>query len=235
MIAILQHVPYESPGWIYDWLVRQDLEYRHIDLHRGQSLPGPEDVDGLVVMGGSMNVYEEHLYPWLAKEKQLIRTCIDDGKRVLGICLGAQLVAASLGARVRRNAALEIGWFPVDINRSRLPAYLAGIFPARFTTFHWHGDSFDVPAGGIAFASSEACANQGFIMGRHVLAMQFHPEMKKEGVEALITNDADDLLSESVFVQTAGEIRSGEENIRRNREILFRLMNAFFGEGSGDE
>ncbi len=235
MIAILQHVPYESPGWILDWIVGRGIDHRLVDPFRGQSLPDPEDIRGLVVMGGSMNVYEEHLHPWLAQEKQLIRACIDDGKKVLGICLGAQLVAASLGARVRRNAALEVGWFPVDINHSRLTPFLDGVFPARFATFHWHGDTFEVPAGGRAFASSEGCTNQGFVLGHHVLAMQFHPEIKEEGIEDLIANDADDLLSESVFVQTAGEIRSGTAHIAENREILFRIMDAFFNERAGDE
>ena len=227
MITILQHVHYESPGWILNWLKETGREYRLVDLYRNDPLPAPAETDGLVIMGGSMNVYEEHLHPWLADEKKFIGTCIREDKKVLGICLGAQLIAASLGARVRRNPALEIGWFQVDIQADSLPGYLEGVLPPRFMTYHHHGDTFDIPEGGVAFASSEACPNQGFAIGDHVLALQFHLEMTEQGIEDLIQNDAGDLFSESVFVQTAGEIRAGMENIRANRELLYNLLHAF--------
>lgn len=228
MIAIIQHVPHESPGWIINWLEGNDKSFRLVDIYRGDPLPPAREIEGLVIMGGSMNVYEEALYPWLAEEKRYIRNFIHEGKKVLGICLGAQLVAASLGARVKRNAALEIGWFPIEIHEDELPAKMQGVFPLHLLTFHWHGDTFEVPEGGAPFASSEACPNQGFAFGEHVLAIQFHPEMTESGIEDLIAHDAEDLLSESVFVQTAEEMRKGITNIEHNKEVLFKLLNSFF-------
>lgn len=228
MITIIQHVPYESPGWILNWLAGHSLPFRMVGTYRGDPLPAVDEVAGLVIMGGSMNVYEEKLFPWLAREKAFIRQCIQSGKQVLGICLGAQLIAASMGARVKRNSALEIGWYPVDVRNDQLPGKLRGIFPARFQTFHWHGDAFEVPADAVPFASSEACPNQGFVMGDNVLAIQFHPEMTEEGIEDLIASDGDDLFSESLFVQPAEKMREGMHHIDQNREVLFQLLTSLF-------
>ena len=228
MIVILQHVHFESPGWILDWLENRQLPFLLVDVYREDPLPGLEDTSGLVIMGGSMNVYDEPLFPWLAMEKEFIRECILSGKKVLGICLGAQLIAASMGARVRRNPALEIGWYPVDIQPQRAPRYLQGVLPDRFMTYHHHGDTFEIPEDAVPFASSEACLNQGYAIQDNVLALQFHMEMTEEGIEDLLMNDDGDLFSESVFVQTAEEIRSGMVHIPENRDMLFNLLTAFF-------
>ena len=230
MIAIIQHVPYESPGNILTWLTDNNIAFQLVDVYKNDPLPALEAINGLIVMGGSMNVYEEKQYPWLTAEKEFIRRCIVHQKKVFGICMGAQLIAAAMGAKVKRNAALEIGWYPVTTLDVKLPKKLQGVFPAEFTTFHWHGDMFDFPAGSRSFASSEACPNQGFTMGKNVLAMQFHPEITGEGVEDLIVNDTDDLFTESVFVQTVEEIRQGKTNINNNRKILFDLLVSFFSQ-----
>jgi len=227
MIVILQHVPYETPGWIVNWLEDNHMPYMPVDIYRGDALPEVKDISGLIIMGGAMNVYEENLYPWLATEKKFIAEAIRQKKKVLGVCLGAQLVAAALGARVKRNPALEIGWYPVDIAGGKLPAFLQGIFPEKIQTFHWHGDMFENPDGAKPFASSEACPNQGFVFGENVLALQFHLEITSQGMEDLMTNDAEDLLSESVFVQSAERIREGMVQMEKNRDVLFRLLNVF--------
>ena len=228
MIAIIQHVPYETPGLILDWLNDNNVAYKLVDVYKGDSLPALKTISGLILMGGSMNVHEENLYPWLAAEKEIIRRCIIHRKKVFGICLGAQLIADSLGAKVKRNAALEIGWYPVTIRENQLPGYLKKAFPEEFMTFHWHGDTFELPEGCKHIAGSEACPNQGFSVGKHVLALQFHPEITEQGIEELILNDTDDLFSESVFVQSVEEIRSGKTNIDTNKTILFNLLKSFF-------
>lgn len=228
MIAIIQHVPYETPGYILDWLTANNFNYKLVDVYKGDPLPPLKAIDGLILMGGSMNVHEENLYPWLVAEKEIIRRCIIHRKKVLGICLGAQLIADSLGAKVKRNAALEIGWYPVKIRETQLPGYLKKVLPEEFTSFHWHGDTFELPEGCKHIASSEACPNQGFSKGKHVLALQFHPEITDQGIEELIQNDTDDLFSESVFVQSVEEIRNGKINIETNKTILFNLMKSFF-------
>lgn len=228
MIGIIQHVPYESPGWIINWLKSRRVANQLVDIYKGDPLPALEEISGLILMGGSMNVYEEKLHPWLIPEKEFIRRCIGHGKQVLGICLGAQLVATCLGAKVKRNAALEIGWYPLKINESRLPERLKEVFPEEFTTFHWHGDTFETPVGARSFASSEATDNQGFTFGDNILAIQFHPEITGDGIEDLINHDTDDLFSESLFIQNVAEMRQGKINMDENKKIMFDLLESFF-------
>lgn len=228
MIAIIQHVAHESPGWILDWLSAHNMAYMLVDISREDPLPSSNEIDGLIVLGGSMNVYEESRYPWLSEEKDLIRRCIKHQKKVFGICLGAQLISVSLGAKVKRNAALEVGWYPVHFPEGKLPKHLGNVFPGDLMTFHWHGDMFEIPQGARLFATSEACNNQGYTYGKHVMAIQFHPEMTEEGINKLIMHDTDDLFSESVFVQTVEQIRQGFTHITENKEFLFRVLTSFF-------
>jgi len=181
--------------------------------------------DWLIILGGPMNVYEEDRYPWLADEKRFIEKAVRQEKRVLGICLGAQLIADVLGARVKRNRDKEIGWFPVlQIEtgpRSNLFEYL----PGTFLTFHWHGDTFDLPAGAILAARSEGCDHQAFVYGDRVVGLQFHLETTREGVEKLLRNCSAD-MTEGKFVQKPDVML--EDNQRFND--LHRLMEIFLGQ-----
>lgn len=228
MIHILQHVPFETPGYIQSWFERHNRAFTLVKVFAGEPLPGAGKTEGLVILGGPMNVYEQRQFHWLRKEKEGIGDLAAKGTKVLGICLGAQLLANSLGAVVKRNPALEIGWFPVDVDSDSLPDVYTGIFPHRFQTFHWHGDQFELPIGAIGFARSEGCANQGFLLEDHLLGLQFHPEITVDGVEALLTHCAEDLLSESVFVQGGEEIRSGMKHIPQNHKIMDAVLTAFF-------
>jgi len=228
MIAIIQHVSFEPPGLILDWFIENNHPFQVVKIYQNDPLPHPENIEGVILMGGSMNVHEENLYPWLIKEKAFIKDCIRLEKKVFAICLGAQLVANVMGANVQRNPALEIGWFPVTLAQKKLPNGLQNIFTDEFVTFHWHGDTFEVPDNGFAFAASEACLNQGFVFGDNVLVMQFHLELKESGFDDLIANCADELLSESVFVQSATEIKEGFKIIQDNKIILYKLLTAFF-------
>lgn len=231
MIAIFQHVSYEGPGLIQDWLDENKLKYHMVQLYNNDKLPDLHELDGLIIMGGEMNVYEEKIHPWLKTEKEFIRKLIANGKKVFGVCLGAQMIASALGATIRRNPALEIGWYPVMIDTAQLPAVFKGVFPKQLKTFHWHGDMFEVPGGTVPFAFSEACSNQGFLLGNQVLGLQFHMEMKPSGIEDLFEHCSEDLLSESVFVQSAEDIREGLRNVPSNKKILNKLLSAFFEHG----
>lgn len=228
MIAVIQHVSFEPPALIGDWLVENNLQHRLVKIYNHEPLPDHHQIDGLIVMGGPMNVYEENQYSWLKAEKDLVLKMIESGKKVLGVCLGSQLVSSALGFKVKRNSALEIGWFSVKIDSSALPTKYSSIFPDDFTSFHWHGDTFEIPDGAIHFASSEGCTNQGYLLNDNVMALQFHMEMTEKSVEELFENCAEDLLSESVFVQSAETIRNGVKYIDGNKRALFKLLSTFF-------
>lgn len=181
----LQHVPFEGPGLIAPWMHERGHKFRRVALWAGEPLPAVDAVDGLVVMGGPMNVDEHHAHPWLTGETAFIRQAIDAGKPVLGICLGGQLIARALGAAVHAGGTQEIGWFQTRVvGRSALTDDL----PASFMAYHWHGDTFDIPAGATRVLESDACANQGFVWGDHVLALQCHLETTPDSAQDIIDN-----------------------------------------------
>jgi len=195
----LQHVPFEGLGIIEDWAKTQDAEISCTRLFAGEQLPDIGSFDWLVVMGGPMGIYDHKEHPWLIAEKEFIKAAIDTGKTVLGICLGAQLIADVLGAKVYPGSQKEIGWFPIQRSEGA-----PELLPATLTAFHWHGDTFELPAGATRLASSEACKNQGFIYNDRVVALQFHLETTPESMEALIENCAEELPNvdaASSFVQ----------------------------------
>jgi len=201
----LQHVPFEGLGCIEEWMVSKGIEPSCTKVYAGDPLPDPAEVKFLVIMGGPMSVNEETIYPWLVEEKQLIRSVMDREKPIFGICLGAQLIASALGARVYPARQKEIGWFPVRPSDKPTPNTL---FPEEINVFHWHGETFDLPDGAERLASTDVCRNQAFRLGSNVLATQFHLEVRPEGAKALVQNSAGDLLSGGPTVQSTEEILS---------------------------
>ena len=175
-----------------------------------------------------MNIYEEERYTYLAGEKVLIRACIKEHKHVLGICLGAQLIADALGEKVFKNWEKEIGWFPVHPDGDNEDHEILSVFPVTFTPFLWHGETFEIPGDARMLGSSDACRNQGFLFGDHVLAQQFHLEITPQIVEVLLEHAAGD-ITPGDYVQSAGVIRKGIEHCSANRAILFRLLDRFLG------
>lgn len=187
----LMHEPFEGPGFFAEVLRDAGFGLRDIRVYAGDALPALEDFDFVLLMGGGMSVNDEAVLPWLAPEKAFIRSAIGAGKPVLGICLGAQLIASALGARVYRNAQKEIGWFPIEAVRAlgdRIGASLDAAFPLSgpLEVFHWHGETFELPEGAELLAKSQACAHQAFRLGQRVCALQFHPEATPESVLALV-------------------------------------------------
>ena len=166
-----------------------------------------------------MGVYDEISYPWLGKEKSLIHKSIESGKVVLGICLGAQLIADVLGAAVFKNNYREIGWFPIERKIDPDKSKIADAFPKKADVFHWHGDCFDLPKGAQRLASSEACQNQGFIVEDRVLGLQFHLETTPAAAALLIENCRDE-LDNSKFVQDEDQIMAEENKFLRINQIM---------------
>lgn len=223
-IHYCQHVPFEGPGIIETWAHRAGYQLTATHSYRGEPFPAVGDIDWLVVMGGPMSVHDERVYLWLRQEKRLIESAIGAGKIVLGICLGAQLIAETLGAKVYPNQFKEIGWFPVERTPAAVTTPVGQLMPERFDAFHWHGETFELPSGAIHLARSEACAHQAFVYGERVVALQFHLETTRAGVEQLSTHGASDLVA-GPFVQPVANMLNDEGRFVRSNELMARLLD----------
>ena len=219
----LQHVPFEGLGCMEPYLRSQDCQLSSTHLYREVDLPDPNEIDCLIVMGGPMGVYDESEYPWLREEKAFIKEVIENGKVVLGICLGAQLIAEVLGAKVAKGNHREIGWFPIDRSEKTSSTILDPILPPTLDVFHWHGDTFEIPRGAVPLASSEACRNQGFIFGDRVLAFQFHLETTPASAKALIENCSNE-LDGSRFVQSGEFMLADPSKFDRINEVMRAIL-----------
>jgi GMP synthase-like glutamine amidotransferase len=220
-IHYLQHVPFEDLANIRRWAEERGHDVSRTLLFSNDRIPGLMEFDWLIIMGGPMNIYEHDTYPWLIREKMFIREAIANDKIVLGICLGAHLMADVLGGNVRRSAYREIGWHKVRLTPEAKASRLFHVLPGEFIAFHWHGDTFAVPPGALRTAESDACRNQAFEMGRAV-GLQFHLESSMDSIDHLISNCSDE-LDEGAYVQGQKELLS---HIDRFSEIN-GLMNIF--------
>jgi GMP synthase (glutamine-hydrolysing) len=223
-IHYLQHVPFEGPGFIESWALVRGHRLTSTCLYAGQLLPAVEQLDWLFILGGPMNVYEENRFPWLAREKRFIGEALHGGKVVIGICLGAQLLACVLGAKVTRNPCVEIGWYPVEKAAKASQSSLSGFLPDQFPAFHWHGDTFEIPRGAVHLARSPACENQAFAFGDRVAAFQFHLESTRESVEQLVHNCPED-LAEGPFVQSPAEMLTDLDRFRAINVLMADFMD----------
>ncbi|OQY06028.1 MAG: amidotransferase [Planctomycetales bacterium 4572_13] len=225
-IHCLTHVPFEDAANIGEWtkLHGHSLTYTH--LYLDESLPPPESFDMLAVMGGPMNVYEHDRYPWLVSEKDFIQQAIDAEKKIIGVCLGAQLIADVLGGEVFPNDHKEIGWHPIQLNPQAAQSKVFLMLPPEMMVFHWHGDTFSLPPGVIHLASSGVCENQAFQYGDHVLGLQFHLEYSAESLEKMLAHCGNELI-DAPHIQTADEIRGGIPNLPTNTLWLRSLLDAF--------
>jgi len=187
-IAVVRHVPFEDVGWIADALRSRDLETAYFDVAAGVAAPDPLRHEALIVMGGPMSANDD--LPWIPPEIECVRRAIDSRRPVLGICLGAQMVARALGARVYRNSRKEIGWFPVHWTEAGASDPILGGLSNPLTVFHWHGETFDLPRGADWLAYSDACRHQAFRWHSHVYALQFHVEVTAAMIEDWCAQDA---------------------------------------------
>lgn len=228
-IHYLQHEDSVSLGSIEDWLNRSGHQVTGTRFQNGDQPPSLSEFDGLIVLGGSMSTYDEEGFPWLRAEKAFIRSAIEAGKRVLGVCLGAQLIADALGKKVYPNPHLEVGWFDIR----RLPEATghrwANLIPASAEVFHWHGDTFELPDGAVRLASSDACVNQAYACGDNVLALQFHLETTVSEAQGWVEKDTVKLVN-GPFTQTPTQMLTAPERFDGNHRLLDSVLDGFFGQ-----
>jgi len=188
-VLIIKNITTEGPGTIEDFLRKEDIPFSIVELGLGELPPPLERFDTLIIMGGPMAVYEMDEYPHLMVESRIIREAINRNTRILGICLGAQMVAHCLGAEVYPGAHKEIGWYDIELTGDGLKDPFmrrlaihprVGDFWRSFKVFHWHGDTFDLPLDAVLLAKSKLYRNQAFRYGDNVYAFQFHIEVTKD-------------------------------------------------------
>ncbi|HSW11353.1 MAG TPA: type 1 glutamine amidotransferase [Solimonas sp.] len=220
----LQHADFEDLGCIAPWLAQQGAQVSCTRLQRGETPPSVEAFDWLIVMGGPMNIYEYQAHPWLRVEKQLIRAAFDGGKKLLGICLGSQLIADVLGGKVTRNAHSEVGWFDVTLNEAGRRSKFFGGFPQRFSAFHWHGDTFAIPPDAQSLMSSEACAHQAYELDGRVAAIQFHLEVTAANAREWFEHERP---VPAQYVQAPEAILADLDGFAGNNRLMLQLLDGF--------
>ncbi len=226
------HVPFEGPALIGDW-----AEQRGYSLSQSHALtetfPSLEEVGMLVVMGGPMSADDEAAHPWLAAEKTYVRSAIDAGIPVLGVCLGAQILAEVLGGHVRRAEESEIGWFPVGLTPYGCSEPLFALWPATFIAGHWHSDTFDLPDGISPVLASNPTRNQAFVYGDRVVGLQFHLEWTPEALATLVEN-VDEQMPVGLYVQdTEGMVADAPLYLPVATTLLFELLDGLAAMSAG--
>ncbi len=219
-VHVFQHVAFENEGIIPDLLPTVPSSVTRTKLYEDFSMPRVNDIDLLIVMGGPMGVYEKEQYTWLTDEISFVRDYIQSGRKVIGICLGAQIIAEALGAKVYASGKQEIGWYDVmKVGQHKITAQI----PESFEVIHWHGDTFDLPVGARHLFRSECFANQGFSFGENVLAFQFHIEMKEDNLQSIIEACGQD-LKPSESTQVAKEIWQQRHKLDHCHQHLRQIL-----------
>lgn len=224
-IHYFQHMAAEGPGLVAEWATQRGHTLSSTQWYDpSPTLPNLAEADLLVVLGGAMGVHDEAEFPWLQAEKQLLQAALAAGTPVLGICLGSQLLAQLLGADVGRNAAPEVGFFPVNFSAAARQHPLFQHAPAALPVLHWHYDAFTLPPGAMAVAASAATSCQAYVFDDRVVGVQFHPEAGPELLNALIEAEGADLTA-GPYVQLPPELRAQATVLRQGPDFLFPLLD----------
>ncbi len=228
-IHCLQHVSFENPGTILEWISNNNhtISYTYF-FEKNPVLPTLDSFDALLILGGYMNVNEEEKFPWLKVEKTYIKEVIKKNKKIFGICLGSQLLANVLGAKVVQGQQKEIGFFPITFSSEAKNNSIFNHFQNETTVFHWHSETFEIPEKAVRIASSNACENQGFMIENRIMAFQFHIEMDDKVIESLIENEPEEIAEKGNYIQNANEIKSNFDNLNQNKNDFFKLLDTFF-------
>ncbi len=223
---VLQHIACEPPGEYEDVLVEHNVSIHRVELDEGEPLPEWRGFDLIVAMGGPMSVNDEGSLPWLADEKRLIGDAVHAGTPFWGACLGVQLLAASLGARVYPGPEPEVGLLPVALTEEARADTLFEGLPPELLTLQWHGDTFDLPEGAVRLAGSPAYPNQAFRWGAHAYGVQFHlevsvPMARAWGAVPEYAAALDRVLGPASIDRLVGELAAHEAELRASGRRLF--------------
>lgn len=229
-IHYLKHIAFEGLGSMESLFIQQGCSLSNTCMYEDAALPSVESMDALIVMGGPMGVNDEKEYPWLCSEKKFIEAAIKREIPVMGVCLGAQLIANVLGAEVNKNNCEEIGWFPVK-NTHDMDDPRVNSFPEHFNAYHWHSDTFEIPSGARNFLHSDGCAHQGFIYGDKTLGLQFHLEMMPSNVQA-IYQACGQPEKQAEYVQSLDEMLAPVEYFKNAQNITKNLIESFIFQNS---
>jgi GMP synthase (glutamine-hydrolysing) len=202
-VTLLQHIHCETPGIISECLQSADIDPRCIRTFEGDPIPSNLDGQaGLIVMGGPMSVYDHDQFPFLLQEQRLIEAALKNDKPVLGVCLGSQLLAATLGAEVKGGAQKEIGWHPITLTQGAASDALWKDLPQQFTAYHWHGDVFELPHEAVSLASSELTTCQGFRYGANAYGFLFHIEITEKIIQNMVEEFSAELEEENIAARS---------------------------------
>ena len=219
---IVKHIDVEGPGLIESCLNQGKIPYQILNLEPRVRFPKLEDITHIVLLGGPMNVYEEDRYPFLKDEDLFIKEAIQRGKAILGICLGAQLIAKALGAKVFKAPVKEIGWYDVSLTKVGLQDPLFSCLPKTFPVFQWHEDTFEIPNGARLIATSSPISHQAFRYGEKVYGLQFHLEVTEEMIRDWIETYEEGRKAE-IMAET-------EIKIETYRKRGLNFLGKFFGQ-----
>jgi GMP synthase-like glutamine amidotransferase len=231
-ILFIIHSPAEGEGYIGEWALKRGHAISKALLFRDGELPEISSFDSLFIMGGPMGVFDEEENKFLRNEKRFVAEAVSAGKKTVGICLGAQLIAHILGAPVTPNRLKEIGWFEVKLDENAENLTFMNAFPISFTAFHWHGDTFGIPDGAVRLASSEACANQAFYYEGNVIGLQFHLEVTPGMIENWLKDPAGP--GSGPFIQSPAYIMEYSAHCIESRRMLYSFLDLFFAEDRTD-
>jgi GMP synthase-like glutamine amidotransferase len=223
-IHYLQHEPFEDLACIEKWAKIPGNTITSTKFYQSYKLPDINGFDMLIIMGGPMGVYDEEKFPWLKEEKEFIKRAIGSNKKVIGICLGSQLIAEALGSKVYKNKEKEIGWFDVEISAGAKTDKYFKDFPSKQKVFHWHGDTFDLPPGAVHIASSAACRNQAFTYKDNVVALQFHIEATSKSIKELVDHCKDELIP-APYIQNEKDILANEFLIAESNKLMYGILD----------
>ncbi len=210
MILFIKHIEIEGPGTLGEFFKETSWKTKIVELDKAGTLPSVDECEAIISLGGPMNVYEEAKYPFLKEEDKLMKKALQEEVPILGICLGAQILAKACGAKVRKADKKEVGWFKVNLTDEGKRDPLFEDMPASLSVFQWHEDTFAIPKGALHLAESQTCLNQAFRFGRNAYGLQFHvevtPEMLESWIRAYTKNETiqiKDMLIESYRINEA--------------------------------
>ena len=198
IVNVLQHTPNEGPGSIQKWAHLHHHEFYVYHPYQFGILPTAEETDFLVILGGPMSPNDD--LPWIKQERQLIKKLLAKNVPILGICYGAQQIVKTLGYQVKKAPVKEVGWGPVTVQTDMIKG-----LPHELTVLHWHEEMFEIPQEAKILFSNDNLQNQGFVLGKQAVGLQFHLEPEEDNLKEIVVNDAQ-YISGSVFQQTAEQI-----------------------------